>query len=401
MEKHRILLVGDSERCEELYAGVEATLEGAWCAERVADGEAALKYVADGDIEVVLTCHVLDDMNGADLLREVKEQSPRTIRFVAADQADKVTLVQTAGYVHQVIGYSGDAESAARMIVNSLALRRLLTSRELTERIAAIGSLPSPPDIYQRLVKALKSDDVTVQKVADLVSRDIGITAKLLQLVNSAYFGLSRRVDSVVHAISLLGLDMVERIVFSAGVFRQFEGSPIRGMSIENVYNRSMAVGAKSRLLAHAFGMNPRLIGDALMGGMLHDVGKLVLLTNFQQELTQIMDLAEDRAMPLQEAAREILGVDDAAIGAYLLALWGLPDSIVEAVALHYSPNVTPKPLLNSLTAVHLGYALHHDELTRIKELDQSAVDLEYLERLGILDQLQGLQNFCAGAVVN
>lgn len=401
MEKRRILMVGQLQGANGFFDSVAEALGSQWAATQVPRGDTAQKELAADHYHIVVACQSLPDISGSDLLKSIQQSHPETVRFILSEKADKATLVQTAGHIHQAIGFPCEPETVARLVENSLSLRKFLTRPELADRIAAIGSLPSPPDIYQKLVSALESKDVSIQKVADLVSHDIGITTKLLQLVNSAYFGLPRRVDSVQHATSLLGLDTVQRIVFSTGVFRQFDQKPVRGLSVEGVYQQSMIVGAKSRLLAHAFGFNPRLIGDSLMGGMLHDVGKLILLVSFRDELVDIFDLADEKAIPLHQATREKLGVDDAAIGAYLLALWGLPDSIVEAVALHYQPRVAPQPLLNSLTAVHLGFAIGHDETRRIKTPAQSAIDTEYLKRLGLLDQLPTLQNFCAGAVVS
>jgi len=153
-------------------------------------------------------------------------------------------------------------------------------------------------------------------------------------------------------------------------------------------------------LLAHAFGLNRSVSEDALMGGMLHDVGKAVLLTEFQSELTESVERAAQREIPLHEAEKEILGVTDAEIGAYLLSLWGLPHSIIEAVAHHYDPHKSPQPMMNATTAVHLAYALDSDEVKRVRDQSLSAIDMEYLTSLGIADQIASFQNFCAGAVV-
>ena len=394
-----ILLVGDTGHSQGLQNGILSQLGNNWRIELVSNGESAVERLKKEPPDALLAFRKLPDMTGVEVLKSCREQSPRSVRFLLLEKEDTSATAQTAGYAHQLIGLPVEPETVARLIRNSLALRKLLAQPDLIDRITAIDALPSPPEIYDKLVKALESDDASLQKVSDLIAQDIGITAKLLQLVNSAYFGLPRRIESIQHATSLLGLDTVQRIVFGAGVFRSFEGEHLNGMSVDSIYRRSMEVAAKSRLMAHAFGLSPRLIGDSLMGGMLHDVGKLILLTSFRDELAKIMEMVKERAIPEHEATRAVLGVDDAAIGAYLLALWGLPDSIVEAVALHYAPRSAPSPILNSLTTVHLGFALHYDEVRRVREPEESAIDQEYLERLGILDQLPSLQNFCTGAV--
>ncbi len=142
------------------------------------------------------------------------------------------------------------------MLNNSFRLYQLLSNKELRDRISSVGSLPSQPEIHSQILKELKTDNTSVKKVADLISKDVGITAKLLQMVNSAFFGLPSHVESVQHAINLLGLDTVQSIVFSAGVFSQFKDPKLPGFSFESIYSQSVSVGAKAQLIAHAFDLD-------------------------------------------------------------------------------------------------------------------------------------------------
>jgi HD-like signal output (HDOD) protein len=223
-------------------------------------------------------------------------------------------------------------------------------------------------------------------------------------MVNSAYFGLRNPVENIEHAVKVLGLDSIKSIVLAAGVFNQFDDPGIPGFSIEKIYSACSEVGAKARLIAHVMGLPRGLSEEALMAGMLHDVGKLIMLTEFKNELVEAVAIAKGKNISLHDSQNEIMGVDDAKIGAYLLSLWGLLDPVVEAVAYHSSPRVGTSTEICTLTMVHLAYAFHYNDTHNIRmkylESEQSAVDMEYIRTLGLANDLQNICSVSAGAAV-
>ena len=338
-------------------------------------------------------------MSGADLLKDVAEQYPKTIRFALSENIERGSVLSTVGNVHQYLAKPCPPDSFFKLLDNSVSLRDLLGDSNLQERIGRITSLPSPPEVYNRLVEELKSEEASLRNVAEIISRDVGLTVKILQMVNSAFFGLRTHVESPLHAVTLLGLDTIQSLVLSAGVINQFKAPVLPGFSLDGFHSRGLAVGTSARLLATAFGLHKRSTENALMAGLLHDVGKLVMLTHFQDEFVKAVSVASDNDWPLYVAEKEVLGVTDAQIGAYLLSLWGLPDPIIEAVALHYTPSQTPSPLMNVLTSVHLAFALNEDHEHKIRDDANSAVDMDYLQRLDLCEQLPGLRNLGLAAV--
>ena len=400
MNTKRILLVGKDKNSSGDLMKLQAVLSDGWEISTTDNGNDALTAMDKTPFDIIVTEMQIPGISGVELLKETSERHPSTVRYMVSEQGDKTAIIQSAGYVHQLVPSPVNPQDFRKLLENSLGLRRLLSDQTLCDRVAAIRSLPSPPDLYTKLVTELKSDTASIAEIADLIGNNIGIAAKLLQMVNSAYFGIPNRVDNISHAINLLGLDTVQSLVLSAGVFSQFEDPKLPGFSIDSIYDRSTIVGAKSRLLAHAFGLNRRITEDALLAGMLHDIGKLLMLTSFQSELREALSLAGTKSIPLYQAEYEIMGVSDAAIGAYLLSLWGLPDSILEAVALHYMPREIPNPLLNATTAVHVAYATDLDENNNVKKDEDSAADIDYLQKIGIADQLPNFRYFCTGAVV-
>ena len=396
----RILFVGNLQDICDIDSGVEKYLGTDWEAGSAATGEEAIGLLEGNSFDIITAGSSLSDMDCGRFFQKVRELQPNSIRFMVSTKEDSSDMVRSIGEVHRFIGYPVDREVLWNQIRSSLHLQQTLLSDELRARIAAVRSLPSLPEVHGKIMSELKSDNAPIAKVAALISQDVGITARLLQIVNSAYFGLNNRVEGVQQAILLLGLETVQSLVVSAGVFNEFQSLSVPGFSVDSMYTNSISVGAKAKLIAHAFGLGRRPTEDAFMGGMLHDVGKLLMLSSFQEELVEALRISKEQSLPLYQAEEKVLGVTDAAMGAYLLSLWGFPDSIVETVAWHYAPGECSGPNLNALTAVHVAFAIECDESNNVKDEKLSAIDSDYLTTLGIAEQIPSLRGFAAGATV-
>lgn len=399
MKIRKILFVDSSQNISDFTNQIASDLGPGWEIKLVTDGRQALEILSENQADLLVSELELPDMKGADLLKEVGKKYPGVIRFVLSANNDRQLMACTLGYVHQYLPKPCNIEAFISIMQNSVKLREILDNEQLHIRIAAIKSLPSPPELYTRLIRELQSDSVSVQNIADLIKRDMGITAKILQMINSAFFGLKNRVESPLQAVSMLGLDTIKSLVLTIGTFSQFKDTGVPGFSLETIYNYSVNVGSYSKTYATILGLSRKEIDNSLIAGMLFDIGKLILVTNFHNELRESSRLAYQKSIPLFLAEREILGVSDAEIGAYLLYLWGLPDPILEAVALHYAPHQTASRHKNVLTAVHLAYAADHDQRHNIINIDNSALDLDYLATLDLRDQVQRLRSFAAATV--
>lgn len=279
------------------------------------------------------------------------------------------------------------------------SLHSNITNPALLKRIAEIKNLPTLPETYSQLISELSNAEVAMNKVAVIISHDVAIAAKLLQVANSALFGLRTPAETVLQALNFLGVETVKGIVLAAGVY-QLEGVPrITGFLPQEIYARAVDVGAKSRFIASALGLRRQDIEDALTAGLLHDVGKLVLLTSFMKEFRESLALGQSKSIALHEAEELILGANDAAIGAYLLTTWSLPKSIVDAVAAHYTPSRLGKPAIDASTAVHAAWASEEDRRSRARESAHSAFDITYTDALGITEALRSFVRLAPEAV--
>jgi HD-like signal output (HDOD) protein len=396
----RVIFVGFVPDEGDDFSRLYDNLKDNWEIETAKNGQQAQASLEKSPADLVVCEMSLPDMTGPDFMKTIAERYPGTIRFIMSDKLQKEVIPDSLGHVHQFIPRPCDPNGFKTRFDHASNLRQLLSNKELCEKIATIDSLPGPPEIYEKITAELKSETCSIRNLSDLISRDINITLRLIKTVNSAFYGVKQHIENVSQAISLLGLDTVQNIVFATGVFSQFEDPGISGYSLEDIHSRSMIVGARAELIAELLGMSKSLSADARLSGMLHDIGKLIVLSNFLDEFTESRKYSEKENIPLYEAEREILGVSDAEIGAYLLSLWGMPNSIVEPVAFHCEPDRATNPTLNSLTAVHLAYAIDRDERHNIRDEKLSAVNHQYLAGLGLTDHLQNIRNVCPGVLV-
>ena len=400
MNRVSALYVGNESALVDFFTRIDQNCGIGWTGASVADRASVGEFLSNNECDLILVDADLNGSDGYDLLEQMRREHPAILRFVVADPNKKQEMVRLLTVAHQAIARPYKIEGLCRQLKNGIGLHNLLSSDALTARISAIQSLPCLPETYSKLTAELANDSASAKRVAELVSADAAVTAKLLQIVNSAFFGLSRRVEDVIHAVNLVGFDTVRSLVLTAGAFDSFKGLNVPDSSIDEIYSASLNVGARSRLLAHSFGVHARDTEDSLLGGMLHTIGKLVMAKYFREELIEALELCRETRISLSAAEEKVLGVNDAAVGAYLLSLWGLSNPIVEAVALYQQPSRCSEVVLGPLTFVHLGWAMTDDERRRVRDEKDSSVDNDYLEKLGLRGQLTALRGYCAGARV-
>ena len=269
----------------------------------------------------------------------------------------------------------------------------LLHDDKLKALIGRMRSLPSVPQLYVEMMEEIKKPDTTFQSVAAIIARDVGMTAKILQMVNSAFFGFHRNITSAEHAVSVLGLRMIRSLVLTANIFSEFSGDKLVAFPIEGIMCHSIAAAGLGRILAKAQSKETAIIEDSFMAGMLHDAGKLVLADQLTAEYTRVYALAREKAIPLCDAERELLGATHAEIGAHLMGLWGLPDTIVEAIAFHHRPSESHTPGFSAVTVVHVANIMEHREHPDDEAIQP--IDTAYLESLHMADRVEKWSEMC------
>jgi HD-like signal output (HDOD) protein len=297
-----------------------------------------------------------------ELLNEVRERFPDVVRIVLSDYADRETVLKsTVKTAHQYLTKPCDTVALRSVLENACGLRDWLRNDSIKRVVARMDSIPTIPSLYNEIVYELSRRDVSVPKIANIISKDVGMAAKVLQVVNSAFFSLRQRVTNIAQAVNLLGYDVVRALVFSLHVFSQFVLSSGSGLNLARVWKHSFRVGLLSKAITETETDDRGLIDDSFMAGMMHDVGKLILATNFPDEWNAARRLCDEEAISLVEAENRILKATHYETGGYFTCLWGLPDTIVRAVSFHHFRCCLLGDRITSLMSVYAANNIEHD----------------------------------------
>ncbi len=195
--------------------------------------------------------------------------------------------------------------------------------------------LSSFPDIYFKVNEAINSSRSDADYLAKIISNDVSLCAKLLRLVNSPFYGMSSRIDSVSRAIALVGADELSTLSMGISAISAFKDIPEEIIDMKSFWTHSVAVGILARRLAQASGS----LSDERMfvGGLLHDVGKLIIFKKLPAASVEAMIHSQTNLIPLYMTEREILGFDHSQAGALLAQAWSLPDFLQELIGGHHS----------------------------------------------------------------
>jgi HD-like signal output (HDOD) protein len=384
----RILFVDDDPDVLGVLRDLVAALDEGWEASFATSGQEALGLLDGAHYDVVVTDMVMPSMDGAQLLDEVRHRRPSVVRIVLSGQAEDRTRPRSVDSAHQYLRKPFDLAVFRDTLRRARALRDLMAEPRLKQVVARMGALPSLPSLYLQLREACRDPDVSLRTVAEIIGQDAAMTAKVLQMVNSAFFGLRRRVSSPLHAIQLLGLDTVRALVLSAHVFFGCDPLRLQLCSMEHQWSHSLLVSTLAAAVARLEDGTDEVVDDARVAGLLHAAGALVLAASLPGAYSEAVHRAKLDRMPLVDAEAQAFGVSHAAIGGYLLALWALPEPVVEAVAFHHAPRECLARGFSALTAVHVAEALAHELHPEHVVGAASELDLDYLEELGLAGRL-------------
>jgi len=351
----------------------------------VESGDAALGFMADSAVDVVVSDMRMPGMNGAQLLNEVMKRYPRTVRLILSGHADQDLILKCVGSTHQYLSKPCDPDALRATVSRAIGLEASLKNERLQRLIGQMDHLPSIPSLYMKIVETINDPRASLAAVSDIIAQDIGMTAKILKLVNSAFFALRREISSANHAVAYLGLDTIKSLVLSINAFSQLETRELEGFSLAELWNHSLGTAAAAKRIAQIEGAGSKIADEAFVSGLLHDAGKAALAFNFPEEYGQALrDPADGKIDPLG-AEQRAFGASHADVGGYLLGLWGLPVPVVEAIALHHQPQLAADKTFTPLTAVHVANALVH---AGDRRECPPAVDRQYLATLGLGDRI-------------
>lgn len=333
----KVLLVDDNLNVLHSFMRSLHSSNYLWSVVTAESAANALEIMASEKIDVIVSDLRMPGMDGVELLGIVAQKFPATLRIAITGDADPHLCQQATLVAHQFIAKPCSTQEIARIINKAVEVNSLVMNTEIKTRILKMANLPSQPGLYIRLMDELNRPEVELDNISAVVSQDISMTAKILQLVNSAYFGLAREVSEVSQAVFLLGMETIRDLAFSIHLFSQFDQTLIERAGLENLWDHSLRVATCSRAIVSSMGCDKKLITSSFTAGMLHDIGKLILGTTapfLYRSLTRSGIACTDQILPKE---KEKFGSNHAEVGAFLLGTWGLPVEIIDAVLTHHN----------------------------------------------------------------
>ena len=387
--KKRILFVDDEPLILEGLQRMLRPMREEWEMVFVGNGIEALKLMSQTPFDVVVSDMRMPQMNGAELLAEVLKRHPQTVRLILSGHADKDLILKCVGSTHQYLAKPCRPDELKMAIARAGDLNQSLKGKGLRQLISCMQRVPSMPLLYVQIVEKLQDPEIGLDVIGDIIGRDLGMTAKILKLVNSSFFGLAREISNPAEAVSQVGAEMIKSLVLSIHAFSQFETTSVGGLSIDGLWQHSQNTARLAQAIAHMEDSEQKLVDEAFVGGLLHDIGKLVLASNFPGDYARITKIGREGTVPLVTAEENTFGANHAEVGGFLLGLWGLPVPVVEAIAFHHNPTECAHVGFSPLTAVHAANALVNFEGPRDKVFVSGKLDSSYLKLLGLDDRLE------------
>jgi len=381
----RVLFVDDEQKVLDGLQRMLYPLRNEWRMDFVASPREALAMLSKAEYDILVTDLRMPEMSGLDLLAAVVQNHPQVVRLVLSGTADHEVTIRSTTLAHQYLVKPCDAGTLRTTVARAFSLRVMLGDPRLKQLISSIHTLPSVPSVYTRLVEMLQAPDVGPREIGQLIGQDMSMTAKVLQLVNSAFFGVRRQITNPTEAVIYLGAETVRELVLAASVFSAFKLNGMRHFSIESLQDHSLAVGSLARQIAEAAKLPKAVADQAYVGGLLHAVGKLVLASKYTEKYDEAMRYAATAGMAERMAELEAFGTTHAEVGAYLLWLWALPDAVTEVVLRHHEFPVDLAMARTPAAMVYLADALVNGRL-------EQELAIEHLTVMGLGDKVVGWQ---------
>ena len=333
---NRLLFVDTSPQNIAAYSMLFVNNTKEWeC--RFADSiKTAFDELSYSNFDIVVTDVKMPVLNGVPLLETIAQMYPDIIRVVLIPSLSADYPKHLVKYAHRIIVRPDSYEKLETLVGRIFCLYKTIMHPQAIKFIDGLETIPSLPKVYGDLVAELESPSPSVKKAGALIAADIGMSASILKMVNSAYFGLSERITSPEFAVSLLGLDIVQGLVLTAHLFSAFSCAETKLLHLETIVDHCLITGFLAKEIAKHENLPTSVVDSLHISGILHDIGQLIFASHSPKLYKQVIDIAIKEKRPLFEIERDLFGVIHAEIGAYLLGQWGLPEIVIELIAYHH-----------------------------------------------------------------
>jgi HD-like signal output (HDOD) protein len=384
MTKKSILLAFEDPQA---LVDITQALGAEWEPTSVASEAEALAEFEKRSFDGLLVDFNLGSTDASELLNQAAEKRPETIRFLVAYEADLALVAAKVNGSYLILPKPIEPASLKSRIEEGV--NNSSSKQSGSDQANSVNDSPAVPSVYSEVLKAFESPNVTNKKIGKIIARDEALTAEVLRLTNSSYLGLPRDITDPVKAVESLGFETVKALVMALQFLAERSRLKPGYLSLEQIWQHSVNVGQIARDLMLFETKDRTLASQALTAGLLHDLGKIVLVTNFDDLYGRVHSLARKQPVALWDVEKEMFGANHGEIGACLLGMWNMPSAIVEATALHHEPPLGEHQELTPLAAVHIANVLEHQLQPGNDDMMVAPViNTPFLNELGLLERL-------------
>lgn len=357
--KLHILFVDDDPNLLQALQRSLRPMRKDWDMEFADGGASALGLLDRSEFDVVVSDMKMPGINGCDLLDRVLASHPGTLRFILSGHAEQSQLMQCVGPTHQFLSKPCDTSKLTASLQRVLSLEHLVDDPNLRHCLARLDRLPCHPDHHQKLLQLLARPEASIDDLGALISQDPAMATLVLKLANSAFFGTARGTLDIRLATVQLGIDVLRGLGQTLQLFSPLEVERCPKFDVTAFWKRSLRAARVLQNVIAKEPAGPLAAEEAYSLGLLLDIGRLALCSHSsgaELEMHSASDkTTRDRA------------------GAYLLGVWGFPDSVVETVAHQRDAAVTPPPPGSILEAAQFVTAMLDDEASEESRLRSAA----------------------------
>jgi HD-like signal output (HDOD) protein len=388
VSKKKILFVDDEANVLEGLKRMLRGMRAEWSVAFASGGIEALILLKREPFDVVVTDMRMPDLDGAELLSTVRQLFPHISRIILTGDCGREALLRLIPVAHRHLTKPCDPTLLKDTLQRVCSLKDLLAQDRLQHLVSRLQTIPSLPAIYHEVIQELGSAEPSLHKIGQLVSRDMGMAARIIQVVNSALFGVRTKVVNPTQAVILLGTEMTKMMIVATNIFSQFSERDLEPFSLHAIWEHSLGMSMLARRIAQAERADDFVVDCATLAGLLQNVGVLMLAGNEPATYKKVLARQAAEGISLAVAERNEFGVSHGELGAHLLALWGFPDPVIEAVAWHHQPAGCPGSTFHALTATHVAAYLA-SQRREAGQMNDMELDIGYLEKLGIAPRLE------------
>lgn len=397
--KPSIIFVDDESNILDALKRMLFPMRQAWDMTFCLGAPQALRILAKKQHDILVTDLLMPEMDGGKLLEEVHAHYPDMTRIVLSGHSGNKLALKASRYAHQFLAKPVQSDELKRAFERVVTLREVFISPCVQKLITRIDTLPTLPDIHRRIMSELNAPEPSMRLISDLIAQDMGLSVSMLKLMNSAFFGLRTKVSSPAHAVNLLGLDVISGLVLTVQLFSKFDATLHKGYDLDRLWKHCLSTGCVCKALAKFEGLTQTEQDELYVAGLLHDIGKLILLCSAQDTYETVLATCRKDNIPTWKAERDQLKCTHAELGAYLLGLWGISDKTITSVFHHHHLIEYSGDISLHATIVHVANALDHELNVDNPHYDQNRWDLNAIDHFGFTDRLPVWRNHAEAAL--